>query len=97
MWLLGSYRLDPTSFSLERDGQPVPLQRRPFDLLLFLVSHPGRVVSHDELLREVWGGVAVVRGAVSTAVYELRSALGDLERSPAERWIETVRGRVPTA
>jgi len=93
MWRLGPYRLDPTSFRLERDGEPVPLQRRPFDLLLYLVAERGRIVSRDELLREVWGGVTVAEGAVSTAVYELRSALGDLERRSSKRWVETVRGR----
>ena len=90
MWLLGPYRLDPVSFSLERGGDPVALQRRPFDLLLYLVARRDRVVSRDELLREVWGGLSVVDGAVSTAVYEVRAALGDLQRSGKERWIATV-------
>lgn len=93
VWRLGPYRLEPTNFRLERDGDPVPLQRRPFDLLLYLVAYRDRTVSREELLREVWGGVAVAPGAVSTAVYELRVALGDLERPPAERWIHTVRAR----
>jgi len=93
VWKLGSHRLDPTAFTLECEGEPVALARRPFDLLLYLVVHRERVVSREELLREVWGGVAVVDGAVSTAVYELRAALGDPARPREERWIETVRGR----
>lgn len=93
MWRLGPYRLDPIGFSLELGEDRVPLQRRPFDLLLYLVAHRDRVVSRDELLSEVWGGLAVVDGAISTAVYEARAALGDDERRGPERWIQTVRGR----
>ncbi len=93
MWRIGPYRLDPSTFTLDRDGEPIALQRRPYDLLLYLVAHSDRVVSRDELLREVWGGISVASGAVSTAVYEVRAALGDLERPRDERLIETIRGR----
>lgn len=93
VWVLGTYRLDPAAFTLERDGEAVALQRRPLDLLLYLIGRPGQVVSHDELKRVVWGGVNVSAGALSTAVYEARTALADLDRAPSDRWIETVRGR----
>jgi DNA-binding winged helix-turn-helix (wHTH) protein len=93
MWTIGPYRLDPASFALSRDGEPIELQRRPLDLLLYLIAHRGTVVTREELLAEVWGGLAVSEGALRTAVYEARTALGDLERAPRERWIETVRGR----
>ncbi len=93
MWKLGEYEVAPTTFSLEREGVAVALQRRPFDVLLCLVAQRDRVVSRDELLDTVWKGVAVSAGAVSTAVHEVRAALGDLDRPRAARWIETVRGR----
>ncbi|MCG8589585.1 MAG: AAA family ATPase, partial [Proteobacteria bacterium] len=93
MWTLGPYQLDPARFALTRGDEPIPLQRRPFDALLYLVTHRERVVSRDELLEVVWEGVVVTPGAVSTAVHEIRGALGDLDRPRQERWIETVRGR----
>lgn len=93
MWRLGDYRLDPGRFALSLAGRDLPLQRRPFDVLLYLVIHRDRVVPRAELLDEVWKGVSVSDGALSTAVHEIRAALGDLERSRQDRWISTVRGR----
>ena len=93
MWAIGAYRLDPASFELRRDGELVELQRRPLDLLLYLVARPQQIVTREELQTEIWSGVVVSEGALSTAVYEARAAIGDLERAPADRWIETVRGR----
>lgn len=93
MWVIDSYRLDPNSFSLTREGEPIALQRRPLDLLLYLIARRDEVVLRDELLSEIWGGVVVSDGALSTAIYEIRAALGDLERAPGDRWVATVRGR----
>lgn len=47
--------IDPASRSVVRDGRPVQLTRREFDLLLFLCEHPRRVFSRDQLLSHVWG------------------------------------------
>ncbi|MFK7894515.1 MAG: transcriptional regulator [Myxococcota bacterium] len=71
----------------------VEIARRPLDLLSYLSANRDRVVGRDELMAEVWGGVAVSPGAIDTTVYELRRAVGDLGRRKSERWVETVRGR----
>ncbi len=71
----------------------IPIQRRPLDLLIHLIEHAGEVVSRPALVEAVWKGVAVSEGAIDTAVYELRTALGDLDRPAARRIVETVRGR----
>src|SRR5437588_608942 len=47
--------IDPQARTVVVRGQEVTLTRREFDLLLFMASSPGRVFSHDELLRGVWG------------------------------------------
>jgi len=93
MWAIGPYRLDPASFELTKHGASVDLQRRPLDLLLHLIARPRQVISREELERVVWCGVVVSKGALNTAIYEARVALGDLDRAPADRWVETVRGR----
>ncbi|MBK7949742.1 MAG: AAA family ATPase [Deltaproteobacteria bacterium] len=93
MWRIGNFEVDPRTFALRRERAAVEIQRRPLDLLLFLVERRDRIVSRAELLSHVWGGVAVSEGAVSTAVYELRDALGDLDRPASKRWIQTIRGR----
>lgn len=93
MWILGPYQLNPATFELTRSGAPVALSRRPFDLLVELITHAGRVTSREELRTRVWAGTRVSEGAIDTALYEARAAIGDLERPGKERWIETVRGR----
>lgn len=87
----GDVQFDARKNQVRRNGAPVPLSMREFELLKYLVTHRGRVVSRDELLREVWGyEPSVASRTVDTHVGWLRQKL---EADPAEpRWIVTVRG-----
>ena len=68
-------------------GEPVSLTATEFDLLAYLMRHPGRVYSREQLLSEVWGYAAVVgTRTVDVHVAQVRGKLGD--HSP----IRTVRG-----
>ncbi len=64
---------------------------RPFDLLLDLLTHAGRVVGKAELFERVWHGVAVTDNALTRAMKDLRRAIGDRASSP--RYIDTVARR----
>lgn len=85
----GSFTLDPREHRLTRDGRAIALSPRPFDLLVALVSRAGRLVTREELLREVWKGAAVEQSSLNAAMSVLRQALGD----EASALIETVPGR----
>lgn len=85
----GPYCLDPREHRLTRNGQPVALSPRPFDLLVALVTHAGRLVTREELLRDVWKGTVVEQSSLNAAMSVLRQALGDEVLS----MIETVPGR----
>jgi two-component system KDP operon response regulator KdpE len=63
------------------NGAPVRLSRKEYDLLRILASHPGKVVTHQQLLQEVWGQ-AYVEETQYLRVYigQLRQKL---ERDPA--------------
>jgi TolB-like protein/tetratricopeptide (TPR) repeat protein len=61
------------------------------DVLVYLAANPGRVVSKDELLQEVWRGVFVEEGALSQAIHSLRKALRDDARQPL--YIQTIPKR----
>ena len=63
-------------------GQPIKLSRKEYDLLRILASHPGKVITHQQLLQEVWGP-AYVEETQYLRVYigQLRQKL---ERNPAE-------------
>lgn len=63
-------------------GRPEPVRRRVFDLMTFLVAQRHRVVSHDELLRQVWGTAQVSTKMLARAVMEARRACGDSADDP---------------
>jgi DNA-binding winged helix-turn-helix (wHTH) protein len=54
-------------------------------VLRYLADRPGRVVSGDELLRQVWAGTVVTRGVLKVAVRAIREALGHDAASPGQR------------
>jgi DNA-binding winged helix-turn-helix (wHTH) protein len=89
----GSYRferfhLNPHERQLLDDGQPVELNSRYLDALALMVSQPGKLVSKDRFLDEVWRGVPVTDEALTQCIKTLRRQLGDDAARP--RFIETV-------
>jgi DNA-binding winged helix-turn-helix (wHTH) protein/tetratricopeptide (TPR) repeat protein len=72
---VGPCVLDPVRRTLSCAGAPVALSATVFDALLYLVEHPGRVVSKDELLDAVWPQKLVEQSNVSQTIYTLRKAL----------------------
>jgi len=87
----GPFTLDRAAAQLRRDGQPVAMRPKAFELLLALASRPGALLTKDELLDTVWGRRLITEGVIKTVVGELRTALGDDPKQP--RWIETVPRR----
>ena len=59
------------------DGQPRPIEPRPFDLLVYLIRHCHRVVSTDELLDHCWRDQVVSIGVIARAILKARQAIGD--------------------
>jgi len=81
-------RLDPTARVVTVDDREVLLTGREFDLLHFLLSHPNRVLSRSELLRQVWEyDFDGFDRTVDSHVARLRKKLG-----PPGDWIETAWG-----
>lgn len=85
------FELDPAERSLTRNSQAIDLQAQVFDLILYLVEHPGETVSKDELLARVWRNHYLGDAAIAQAVRKARRALGDDGRKQAV--IHTVHGR----
>lgn len=85
--VLGRVTLDRGARRVLADGSEVTLTATEFDLLAYLMQHPGRVITRDHLLEEVWGyASAVGTRTVDVHVAQVRAKLGDA--SP----IRTVRG-----
>ncbi len=85
---IGAWQVDPASGRISREGETVRLETRTLRLLLCLAQRAGQVVSLDDLLGEVWPGVAVTQDSVYQAVASLRRQLGDDPKQPT--YIETV-------
>ncbi len=79
----GPFRLDTVRRELLRDGTVVPLTLREFDLLHFLLKHPGRPFSRAELLQRVWGdGFDGYEHTVNSHINRLRSRIEEDPRDP---------------
>lgn len=76
---------------LTKEGAPVGLGARTFDILIALVSRPNEIVSKRDLLARVWPDVIVEEGSLRFHIAALRKALGDGEHGA--RYIATVAGR----
>jgi DNA-binding winged helix-turn-helix (wHTH) protein len=87
----GSFVLNAPERLLLREGRPVEMTPRAFDLLLALVRARGRLLEKEELLRTVWEGSFVEEGNVNRQISTLRRILGDAAGSG--RFIETVPKR----
>jgi DNA-binding response OmpR family regulator len=86
----GDVEIIPGTHDVMRNGKPVLLRPKEFELLMALVRRRGNVVGRLDLLREVWGyGSDVVSRTVDTHVGELRRKLEDDPAQP--RHILTVR------
>jgi Tol biopolymer transport system component/DNA-binding winged helix-turn-helix (wHTH) protein len=84
----GLFRLDAGERRLLREGKPVPLPPKAFDLLLVLVRHHGRLLTKDELLKLVWPDMFVEEANLPSNVSLIRRALG--ENGEEQHYIETV-------
>jgi len=86
----GPFRVDPLKRRLLRDGEPLRLPPKAFDLLLVLVEECGRTVEKDELLKKVWPGTVVEENNLNQNITALRKSLGDSRQD--SRYIATVPG-----
>ncbi|HEU5239350.1 MAG TPA: winged helix-turn-helix domain-containing protein [Pyrinomonadaceae bacterium] len=87
----GPYRLDSAERVLLRDGQPVALTLKAFDVLLLLVKNSGHIVEKDELMNRVWAGSFVEEGNLKVTISMVRKALED--NHDGNRYVETVPRR----
>jgi len=84
----GPFVLIPSEHTLLRDGKPLHLARRDFELLVVLVENEGRLLRKEELQERLWPETVVEEGNLTKHVSTLRKALGDIDG--ARTFIETV-------
>ncbi len=83
----GAFRLVPSERLLHRNGEPVSLKPKAFDVLCVLVERAGKLVTKDELLKAVWPDTSLEPGRVESTISEIKKTLGGGKKD----FIENVR------
>lgn len=86
----GRFRLYPNRQLLLRDGDPVRIGSRAFDILTLLVSRQGEIVSKNEFFEICWPGIFVHEATLKVHVVALRRALAE---GGEEAYVVTVPSR----
>lgn len=83
--------IDLTRRAVQVDDQPVHLSKKEYALLHLLISHPGHVLTHQQILRDIWGAAQQNETHyLRVLVGQLRQKLGDDPTCP--RFVSTVQG-----
>lgn len=85
------FRLDRRNQQLRRGSRLISLRPKTFAVLEYFAQNPGRLITQPELLKAVWGPIAVAEGLLRWYIRDLRQALGDDAEHP--RFIETAPRR----
>jgi len=86
----GPFRLEPAESRLTKGGDPVHVTPKALELLVALVARPGRLVTKEELVAEVWPDTFVEEGNLAVNMTRLRQALND---GTGQTYVETVPKR----
>ncbi len=89
IYVFGEYTLNTKTRELQRAGEPIRLQPKVFQVLVYLVEHRDRLVSKEELLDTLWPNEYVDDSALARCVMALRRVFGD--HSDAPQYIKTLR------
>ncbi len=85
---IGELEIMPENYLVRVNGKDLSLPRKEFEVLLFLIRHPDRVIKRETLLNEIWGqDVYVVDRTIDVHIRKIREKLGK-----AAHLIETVKG-----
>ncbi len=88
--LSGEVSLDPNTHKLKRGNEQIALKAMEYKLLMYLIENAGRVVTKDELLKEVWDDAYVGEGTLAVHIRHLREKTESDPKDPAI--IKTVWG-----
>lgn len=86
----GDFSLDRDERLLTREGRPVDVTPKAFEILLLLVENAGRTVTKEEIFGRVWPDSYVEETNLSHHIFRLRKTLGDGDET---KFIETVPKR----
>ncbi len=81
--------IDPASYTVKLHGETINLTKKEFEILLYLAKRPGRVLTRDTLLTNLWGDdVVVIDRTIDVHIRKIREKLGEEYQTV----IETIKG-----
>jgi DNA-binding winged helix-turn-helix (wHTH) protein len=87
----GPFQIDPRTWLLTREGAGVDLSPRLVEILGFIVSRGGEIVTKDELLEKFWPDVHITENTLTRAIADIRKAIGDDASEP--KYLQTAARR----
>jgi len=85
----GKVEINPLNYSVKVFGKMVAFTKKEFEVLLYLAKRPGRVVTRDTLLNEIWGDdVVVIDRTIDVHIRKIREKLGEENM----HLVETIKG-----
>jgi TolB-like protein/DNA-binding winged helix-turn-helix (wHTH) protein/Tfp pilus assembly protein PilF len=92
VYRFGDFSLDCGKFELRRKGQRLKLERKPFELLVLLVTKHGQVITREEIAGRLWEQEVFVdiEHGINTAIRKIRQTLGDSPDLP--QFVQTISG-----
>ena len=91
LYEFGKFRCIPREHLLLCEGKPVSLSPKSFEILVALIQSNGRLLTKDELMRQVWPDSFVEEANLTVNISALRKALGEV--LGGQQYIETVPKR----
>jgi eukaryotic-like serine/threonine-protein kinase len=87
-WRIGELELDEATLELRLRGELLTIERKPLELLMWLLRHPGEVITKEELFDALWTGRVVTDSVLTKCVAKLRLAI----RDDTQAVLKTVHG-----
>lgn len=91
IYCIGACTIDTQTYEVRLGGRPVSVEPQVFDLLLLLVTNSHRVVTKDEIIKQIWNGRIVSEDTLSSRIRAARKAIGDDGKT--QRLIQTIQRR----
>ena len=74
---LGDYLVIPEQLILQSQGKSVQIDSKIMSLLVYFAENPGKVISREQLIENVWQGTIVSESSINWAISQMRKMLGD--------------------
>src|SRR5215471_15683444 len=89
----GEVELDLGRYELRRRGRSIKLEKKPMELLIFLVARREQLVTRRDIITKLWRSDLFVdaEANINNVIRKIRTALGDSSAKP--RFLETVVGK----